>query len=560
MFNLSFRTNRWFTLILALLFCLSFAAVTLLYQEIQPKFFNQLSTADSGGVALSGNNAINQIVEEKPINVDSTTSPAIGSESFSTAQTQPSDEETKAKVLNNYGQLPLHFEPNNGQIKSDQVKFSARGQGYQMFLTPTGATLALRQSAAKTSDIGTIPTKDVMRQIKREEKLSRQTEKQAVVEMQILGANKEAQSSGGEELESKSNYFIGNDQSQWKTDVANYKRVRFDQVYSGISLEYYGNQRQLEYDFIVAPNADPSQIKLKYKGVKTVKVNETGELVLKTTLGEIIQKKPFVYQTDETGERREIASSYKVSGREVNFELAEYDRTKQLTIDPVVLVYSTFHGGSGYEIPAAIAVDNLGSAYVSGYTLSNNFPNALNGPRPASRQDYDTFVSKFNAAGNELVYSTYLGGSEDEYLSGTFASIAVDSGGNAYVTGNTKSRHDSLFPFPTTEGARQRVYGGGTLDGFVTKLNPTGNILLYSTYLGGNGYDWLGEISVDAQGFAYVTGFGNSTNMPFTPNVIQPNFKTPAPGFPCTRGDYGACDDTYIAKINQTGSGLVYFT
>ena len=202
------------------------------------------------------------------------------------------------------------------------------------------------------------------------EAAEKQAYKQAVVRMQIVGGNKQAPSSGAEQLEGRSNYFIGNDQSKWRTDVANYQRVRFEEVYKGINLEYYGNQRQLEYDFIVEPNADPEQIRLKFDGIKKVSVDrESGELILKTELGEVRQKKPLVYQTDDTnGERTEVASSYRISGAEVSFELAEYDTTKQLTIDPVVLVYSTFLGESFFDEGYAIAVDAAGNAYIAGHS------------------------------------------------------------------------------------------------------------------------------------------------------------------------------------------------
>ena len=483
-----------------------------------------------------------ETLSDKNLNIVATSQP------YQTLNTELSsaDESTKEKVLESYGQLPLHFEPNNGQINSEQVKFSSRGQGYQMFLTPAGATLALRQSTNNT-DFRAMSGKAGMKQLNREENLNKKIDKQAVVEMQILGANQEAQFAGKEELEGKSNYFIGNDQNTWRTDIANYKRVRFEQVYSGINLEYYGDQRQLEYDFIVEPNADPSQIKLNFKGVKNIKVNEIGELVLKTSLGEIKQKKPFVYQTDENGERKEVVSSYQVKGKEIGFQLAEYDKNKQLIIDPVVLVYSTFLGGSGFDTGVAIAVDNQSSAYIMGYTQSLNFPIQGGIQTTNGGGEFDAFVCKFNAAGSQLVYSTFLGGSGNEN-GAQYGSITVDAVGNTYISGATNSSN-----YPTTVGAFQTNFHGIS-DGYITKLNPSGNQLVFSTYLGGNKFDFLGGIKVDANSNVYVVGSGYSPDMPSTPGVIQPTLRCnkPVPDF--------QCNDIYIAKFNPSGSQLMYFT
>lgn len=486
---------------------------------------------------LSENNSKNEIVS----NSDPTASLSVST----------LDESKKEKLLENYGQLPLYFEPNKGQIKNEEVKFSSRGQGYQMFLMPNGVTLALTQ-----------PIKDAYKrmspkagkiELSRQKTLDKEINKQTIVEMQMLGSNQTAKFSGSDELESKSNYFIGNDPESWRTDVANYKRVRFDEVYSGINLEYYGDHRQLEYDFIVEPNADPSQIKLKYKGINKVSVSDKGELLLKTPLGEIKQKKPFVYQKDENGEIKEISSSYIVKGKEISFQLAEYDKNKQLIIDPVVLVYSTFLGGTGFDTGVEIAVDNQSNAYIRGYTQSLNFPSSGALQSTYGGGNFDAFVCKFNATGNQFVYSTFLGGSGTEDGPGAFGSLTVDAVGNAYISGSTNSSN-----YPITSGSFQPTFQGGGTDGFITKLSPTGNQLVFSTYFGGNKLDYLRGIKVDANNNVYVAGFGDSTNMPVTAGAIQPNLRKIECRTP-SANDF-QCRDIYLAKLNASGSQPIYFT
>ena len=439
----------------------------------------------------------------------------------------PADEQTRAKVIENYGKLPLHFEPNEEQIESDEIKFTSRGDGYNLFLSPMNAKLVLSRPPAN-SDKDSLQNNPNQRRIEPEQDSASQAKEQSVIEMNLVGANTQSEGKAVEELEGKSNYFIGNDQSKWKTDVSNYKKVRFEKVYSGIDIEYYGNQRQLEYDFIVSPNADPNQIKLEFEGVKDVKVSEEGELVLETKTGEHIkQKKPFIYQTAETGEKTEIAGNYKVEkGKAVSFEIGEYDRTKQLVIDPIVITYSTYLGGSGTEFANGIAVDSNGNAYITGYTSSHDFPRA-NALQPnfggVGFSGEDAFVTKINASGSALIYSTFLGGSRyDEGLK-----IAVDNDGNSYITGDTTS-----MDFPL-KNARQQSFGSSIdqinipRDAFVTKVNSAGNELIYSTYLGGKVDDIGKGIAVDGEGNAYVTGQTTSLDFPVScENFSYSNFNS----------------------------------
>ncbi len=405
----------------------------------------------------------------------------------------------KARAISTYGKLPLSFERNQGQTDAS-VKFLARGQGYTLYLTAGEAVLATKAH-------------DVMR-------------------MKLLGADAAAEASGVEEMAGKSNYFIGNDPTKWRTNVPTFAKVKFGHVYSGIDLVYYGNQRQLEYDFVVAPGADPKRIQFEFEGAKLGRDGH-GDLVLKTGRGELQWHKPVAYQ-EKDGGRQEIAARYVIKDKNrVGFEIAAYDHTKPLFIDP--LVYSTYLGGSGDDPGYGIAVDSSGSAYVVGWTNSPNFP-TMNPLQPTLVGGANAFVTKFNSAGSALVYSTYLGGVGGAQGYG----IAVDSAGNAYLTGRTHGQFPTVNPFQPT--------AGGFFDAFVAKLDPTGSALVYSSYLGGSYNDEGFAIAVDSAGSAYVTGFTQSSDFP-TVNPFEPS---PCPG--------SGCVGAFVSKVNPAGSALVYST
>ena len=274
-------------------------------------------------------------------------------------------EAAQSQVLEAYGKLPLSFEVNRGQADR-QVKFVSRGSGYSLFLTPTETVLALHKLGARN-------TKHPA------EVLSTLTEREAqqtpptVLRMKFVGANRTPRISGLEQRAGKSNYFIGNDPARWRTNVPNYAKVRYRNVYTGVDVVYYGNQRQLEHDFIVAPGADPKAIRLAFYGAESMQVDARGDLVLQLSGGEVRLHKPVVYQ-QAAGVRQEIAASYLLkANNQVGFEVASYDRAKPLVIDPV-LVYSAYLGGSGFDVGTGIAVDREGNAYVTGLTGSTNFP------------------------------------------------------------------------------------------------------------------------------------------------------------------------------------------
>jgi len=293
---------------------------------------------------------------------------------------------------------------------------------------------------------------------------------QTVIRVKLHGAKAPRTFEGLEKAESISNYFIGNARSKWITDVPNYRKVRASGIYPGTDLVYYGDGHKLEYDLVVHAGANPRSIWLTFEGAVNLNTDREGNLLIGTRLGTIVQRKPRVYQ-EINGERIEIRASYSIRAGKVGFALAKFDRKRDLVIDPV-LEYSTYLGGTGGDWGYGIAVNAGGEAYITGYTNSTDFP-VTSGTYHGSQ---DAFVARLNAAGSSLMYSTYVGGAQNDQANG----IAIDSSGAAYITGYTASKD-----FPTTPGAYQPSSGGGGSDAFVTKLNAAGNTLVYSTYLGG---------------------------------------------------------------------------
>src|SRR2546427_769359 len=437
---------------------------------------------------------------------------------------------TKQQVLVAYGKLPLSFEANQGQT-DPQVKFLSRGSGYTLFLTPTEAVLALREGASARNVVDGSPA------AKRERGQPLQG---TVLRMKLLGANPTPRVTGVEELRGRSNYFIGNDPAKWRANVPTYAKVEYRDVYPGVNLVYYGNQRQLEFDFIVAPGADPQRIRLGVEGADRLDLDAQGDLVVHTGGAQVRLQQPHVYQM-ANGVRQEIESRYVLNDHhQVEVWVAAYDTHKPLVIDPT-LAYSTYLGGNSLDEGFGIAVDSLGQAYVTGVTASLAFPPTAGAFQSSSAAGEEAFVTKLNPTGAALVYSTYLGGTNSDVSWG----IAVDSLGQAYVTGRTSSAN-----FPTTAGAFQPSFPGGFFAAFVTKLNPTGAALVYSTYLGGTGGEQGFSIAVDAAGNAYVTGNTFSTNFPTTAGAFQPRFG-------------GGDNDAFVTKLNTLASGsasLVYST
>jgi hypothetical protein len=436
------------------------------------------------------------------------------------------DKATRARVSESYGKLPLSFEANKGQ-QDGQVKFLSRGSGYNLFLTNREAVMVL----TKPEEPAPQPAKKAAHAT-----LSQKPKRQSIVlRTQLIGANPAGKVTGEEELQGNVNYFIGDDPAKWRTGVATYARVRYREVYPGIDLVYYGNQGQLEYDFVVRPGADPACIRLSIPAARKMYVNEQGQLVVQTARGAARWNKPGIYQ-QASGTRHEVKGKYVLRrGHELSFEVASYDTARPLIIDPT-LVYSTYLGGSGADYGYDIAVDNSGNAYIFGRTSSSDFPTTAGTFQTTNHGGADAFVTKLNPAGTALIYSTYLGGSNTDYTS----EIALDTSGNAYVTGETLSSD-----FPITAGAYQTTFGG-VRDAYVTELNPTGSALLYSTYVGGSDVDTPHGIALDTAGNAYLSGETYSSNFPTTPGAFQTTI--------------GSSIDAFVTELNPNGTALVYST
>jgi hypothetical protein len=446
--------------------------------------------------------------------------------------------------VSGHDNLPISFEPNVGQA-APQIEYLARGRGYGVTIARRGPLLTLREDLALR-----------VRRPLTNGSLSRPLSPE-VLRLRPAHAQFNAAPRGERRMNGVSNYFIGNDSSKWHSNVANYAAVRYAQVYPGIDWVIYGgNLDRLEYDFVVAPHADPRLIELDVAGAGSMSVDGNGDLLIETHGRVLRQLKPVIYQIAADGAKHEIDGRYVLAHRRYAFALGGYDHSRQLVIDPA-FVFSTYLGGSVQDAAAAIAVDGEGNAYVAGFTSSADFPTAS--PFQATnhsvaRVTYPTnaFVTKFNAAGSALVYSTYLGGSGLDAAKG----IAVDSAGNAYVTGSTTSADfPTAAPFQATN--RATAPASFPSNAFVTKLDSTGTALVYSTYLGGSGptggestSDGAAAIAVDSAGNAYVAGQTASSDFP-TLNPFQATNHT---------GGSAIGSNAFVTKLNASGSALVYST
>jgi hypothetical protein len=439
------------------------------------------------------------------------------------------------RTLNSYANFPMSFAENQGQ--DDQaVKFSATGREYRVFLTEDGATFGLRAGSKAPP---------------------------AFLQLRLRNANRHPRILGAKKLPSTTNYLVGRDSSKWKKGVSSFGEVKYEEIYPGIDLVYYGKDHRLEYDFIVQPDARPSDIRLALSGSEreqTARIDKEGDLSIRVSGREISFHRPVVYQVGSGGEKVGVSAEYvearnpeksSAKGQEFGVQVGNYDRSKPLIIDPV-LTFSTFLGGSDIDRANAIAVDTAGNVYVAGSTFSMDFPTV--NPIQATRHGSggDAFVTKINAAGTAIVYSTYLGGSTTTLPSGTAAQaangIAADSAGNAYVVGQTIATD-----FPVTAGAFDTscpTCGANGDVAFVAKLDSTGSQLLYSTYLGGSGGgaatgDRGDAIAVNSSGLAYVTGLATSPDFPTTPGAFK---RTLAGG------------GVFVTQLNADGSALNYST
>jgi uncharacterized repeat protein (TIGR01451 family) len=489
------------------------------------------------------------------------------------------DAAARTRIDSSYGKLPLQFEANQGQQPA-QVRFLSRGKDYTVFLTPDGALLSLRKVRQQVRIDKPGPAAQ-------EPKL----EAAADLRLKLEGGNPAVKLTGADPLPGTVNYFYGKDPAKWRTNVTTYSKVRYQQVYPGIDLVFYGNQRQLEYDFVLAPGSTPDAIRLSVEGADRTTVDPaSGDLVLQAAGEEIRFHKPVVYQPDADGHpRQEVDGRFQVDKNQVTFEVASYDHARALVVDPV-LAYSTFLGGSDLDWAVSVAVDKQANAYITGVTCSTNFPvttgayqtakagviNCTYGGNPGM----DVFVTKLNPSGTGLLYSTFLGGSNSD----SPASIAVDAAGDAYVAGLTESDD-----FPVTNGSvcapqgynSNTNYGqctaairpscgdpsnGGDISGFITKLNPAGSALLWSSFMGGTGGDAIQAMALDSSGNVYVAA--TTSSEPGYGDLYCPDIQTNFP-WPTTVGAYLTADPVQgwqtpthsaFSKLSADGSTLMYST
>jgi hypothetical protein len=496
-----------------------------------------------------------------------------------------------------YGQLPLGFEPNQGQA-DPRVKFVSRTNGATVFLTSTGAVLALARTKPPIGkDIAWRSALRNGRDVRAAlSSITKTTVEGMALSMEFEGANPAAHAEGMGLLPGASNYLIGNDPRGWHTGIPNYARVRYRDLYPGIDLVYYGHQGQLEYDLVAAAKSDLRNVRLRFEGANSVNISTVGDVVLQSARGQIVLHTPRVYQY-AGGRKKDLGGSYRRLGPDsVGLQVAAYDHNKPLVVDPI-LSYSTYLGGFEAE-GLGLAVDAQHNAYVTGWTaFVNDFPTTGDAFQTSLAGVVDGFVTKLDPTGTQLLYSTYLGGIFTE----SFA-IAVDSTGSAYVTGFTIDGFP-IFPSPDKvfQGTFQAKPPNGSVNSFVAKLNPSGDGLEYSTYLGGNMNDFGFGIAVDRTGSAYIGGFTSSSNFPvlnqFQSNPVgNPAFVSrldplgqkllystyfvganaiavdasgnayvtgsAGPGFSPAINSSGGQGDAFVAKINTTSSGaasLKYF-
>ena len=438
--------------------------------------------------------------------------------------------------------LPLFFEPNQGQFEfkasDSRARFVNRGSGYSLFLGAEGAILSLASHEQPKKKAGATRTSSTQLEF---------------VEMKLAGANPNATVRAAEPLPGKSNYFIGNDPSKWRKGIPHFARVRYEGVYPGINLVFYGKQGQLEYDFQVAAGADPSQAQLEFNGAKHVEL-QNGALVIATEHGSVRLEAPRVYQ-EVGGKQQAVEASFVLRGRNrAGFGLGAYDRSRELIIDPT-LNFATYFGGSGDEHASSIAVDGSLNIYLAGSTTSANLPvtacsytgcGTLNGAQ-------NVYIAKMTpplgSVGALLDDVTYLGGSGTDAPVG----IKIDGGENPYVAGTTSS---SDFPTLATTAYQATPYAGstGTTHVFVSRLKNDFSQLMYSSYLSGNGTDTASGMTIDAAGAVYVTGTTSSNNQGSS------SIQFPASALPNNAIAYQpiskAALQFFVTRVDTNGSGF----
>jgi hypothetical protein len=453
---------------------------------------------------------------------------------------------SNARTLKAYGNLPLSFVENQGQMNA-QVRYVITGPRASAFFRDDGVTFDLWDGQRPMDGRESVAENGEMRHSSRFVPVPEDTStnavsrKHSVLKLSFVGADPGCEAEGTDELPGKVNYLVGKDQSKWHTDIPTFKGVIYKSVWPGIDVAYRGDRQQLKYDVVAAPDSDLNDIRLKYEGAEKIWLDKAGDLYVKTTATTFVERVPGIFQ-EKDGQKLHLRGGYTLEdGNTVGFHVEGRDLSLALTIDPANnLVYSTYLGGSGTDAVGAIAVDSSGCAYIAGWTSSNNFPTTTGAFQTTPKDaNGNAFVTKLNSTGASLIYSTFLGGSGG----GDAAyAIAVDSSDCAYVAGQTLSTD-----FPTTLGAFQTSLNGKS-NAFVTKVNASGSALLYSTFLGGSSYDLASSIAVDSSDCAYVAGVTLSSNFPTTTGAFQTSHKN-ANGV-----------NAFVTKLDSDGSSLLYST
>jgi hypothetical protein len=451
----------------------------------------------------------------------------------------------------------LSFEPNQGQARAG-IQYSALAQGYGIHLADHGIYLvyANQQSGSLVDHIKSQWLRQLLDASGDADTGAR------TVELELLNGTSSIKWQGLEQLPGQSNYFRGSQPSQWHRRVPHFARVSAKAVYPGIDMTFYDSAGKLEYDFAVAPGADPGRIRLLARGAGAPNVAADGTLEWKSSHGPLRLQPPVAYQ-DLDGHRQRVAATYTVRGAAVGISLGDYDRKAPLIIDPV-LDFSAVLGGDNSTWPMGMAVDAQGNVYVSGFTCSAAYPSTAGSADPRGGADTgvvyacdDAFVTKLSADGTTLIYSTFIGGSSYDFG----ARLALDSAGEVYLTGGTSSAD-----FPVTAGAYQTRAAGGVCaiglfpcgDAFVSKLSADGSTLLYSTYVGGTQIDFGAAIAIDSAGNAYVVGASNSADFPVSASAAQKTFN--GASNTCFHGQGMACLNGIAFKLSANGSQLLYAT
>jgi hypothetical protein len=507
------------------------------------------------------------------------------------------DHVQKQHILQDINRLDGYFTENQGQVGNDSVRYYIQEKG--VWFLDDGVVFEIREPI-NDNEVTREPYN--MFHPEYESEMTKPI-KNVVLKLNFEGCNI-VNPKGIGQLHHRNNYFYGNDSSKWCTNVPNFQEILYENIYNNIDLRYYSNENGLKYDFIVKPGGDPSDIILRYQGGRELYVEDEDCLIIQTSLGIIFDSNLFIYQELKNNINK-INGKFKVFDTETyGYEvIGEYDKNEILIIDPLIystyvggndhdsnedivvdlngsvictgktgstdfptvpgsydtsyngpssgsdvyiyklnsngsaLIFSTYVGGSEYDDPRAITVDDYGNTYLTGYTYSTDFPVTVGANDTSSNGMNDLFSLKLNSNGSSLIYSTFIGGNENDAGRG----IAVDSEGNAFVVGSTRSLN-----FPVTNGANDTTYNGQT-DITISKLNSNGSILIYSTFLGGSQPDLAEGICIDSNGSAYITGFTESTDFPITANAIDKTYN-------------GGFHDTFILKLNSSGALILYST